>query len=67
MENENYNKAIEHFANGLSLIDSNCDFLIILKKKLPIKMFTKIKEQTEEIKIMLPKIQKLLSYLCFIC
>lgn len=61
MENENYDKAIEHFANGLSLIDSNYIFLNILSKKLPVKIFMKIKDQTEEIKTMLPEIQMLIS------
>lgn len=61
MKHENYDKAVEHFANSLSLIDSNCKLLNILGKKVSLNMYRKIQKQMEKIKILLPEINMLTS------
>lgn len=57
MVQKNYDKATEHFANGLSLIDYNCKLIYSLRKKVPLKMYKEIKIQIEEIQNMLSKIR----------
>ncbi|VVC43953.1 Protein import receptor MAS20,Mitochondrial outer membrane translocase complex, subunit Tom20 domain [Cinara cedri] len=54
MLRENYDKAVEHFANGLSLIEDNGKLLNNLGETLPSKMFGEIEKQIQEIKKMLP-------------
>lgn len=61
MMHRNYNKATEHFANGLSLIDYNYKLVSILYKNVPPKMYREIKNQMLKIQTMLPKIKMLKS------
>lgn len=57
MENKNYDKAVEHFANGLSLINPNNKLLNKLSKKIPMDVCKKIQIQIQEIQTLLPKIK----------
>ncbi|XP_060875716.1 uncharacterized protein LOC132948997 [Metopolophium dirhodum] len=57
MMHRNYNKATEHFANGLSLIDYNYKLANILYKNVPLKMYREIIDQMQKIQTMLPKMK----------
>lgn len=59
MKNKNYDKAVEHFANGLSLVEKNNELLNRLSKNLPQKMYGEVLRQIVEIQTMLPEIQML--------
>lgn len=61
MVHENYEKATEHFANGLSLIDNNYKLVNSIRKSVPLKVFRQIKEQIQEIQNMLSEIRLSIS------
>lgn len=61
MMQRNYDKATEHFANGLSLIDYNNKLVNILYKNVPQKMHTEIKNQMQKIRKILP-LMKILKF-----
>lgn len=56
MKYEIYDKAIEHFANGLSLIDNNSELLNMLSTNLPQNIYREVIRQVTEIQTMLPEI-----------
>lgn len=59
MIHENYNKAAEHFANGLSMIDNNSELLNMLSRNVPLKVYEEVRRQMQDIQTMLPEIQML--------
>lgn len=62
MLHENYNEAIEHFANGLSLVvDNDYKLVNFFNKKLPKDMFIQMLTQIKELQNVLPKVKMLLS------
>jgi hypothetical protein len=58
---KNCTKAIEHFANGLSLIDYDHKLINILYKNVTPKIYKEIKNQMQKIQTMLPKMKMLKS------
>lgn len=58
---EDYDKAVKHFANGLSLIDFNEKLISTVQKNVPQKICGRIKKQIQEIQTMLAEIQILKS------
>lgn len=54
MVEENYEEAVKHFSNGLSLIDHDYKLLNRLLGKVPLKVYKQIKIQIQDIHAMLP-------------
>jgi len=61
MIHKNYNKATEHFANGLSLIDYNYKLVNTLYENVPMQMYREIKNQMQKIQNMLQQMKILRS------
>lgn len=61
MLQKNYEKAIEHFANGLSMMDDNYELINTLQKNMPKKIYEQILKEINKIKIMLPKMKTLIE------
>lgn len=59
MVQNNCTKAVEHFANGLSLIDHDHKLINNLSKNVTQEMCIEIKNQMQKIQTMLPKIKML--------
>ncbi|XP_050060652.1 uncharacterized protein LOC126551437 [Aphis gossypii] len=61
MVQNNYTKAVEHFANGLSMIDRDHKLINNLSKNVTQEMCIEIKNQVQKIQTMLAKIKMLKS------
>jgi len=61
MVQNNFTKAVEHFANGLSLIDHDHKLINNLSKNVTQEMCIEIKNQVQKIQTMLPKIKMMKS------
>lgn len=59
-----YEAAVEHFANGLSLVEDYGVLFRSLKDNFPPDMYTEIEIQMEEIREMLPTMRNCLPGKC---
>lgn len=57
MVHENYDKAIEHFENGFSLVDDDYELANTFREKLPLHMFDKMLTEIKELKKLLQEVK----------
>jgi len=59
MVHKNYDQAVIHLSNGLSLTNNSHSLMNIIQKNVPPKIYTQIIEKIQDIQIMLPELIKL--------